>query len=157
MEAVAASVEEHCGRWLSFERPSGGFYLWVRLKKGLPSALVNVSPLPPPLVTATCCCHCRCCLLLAAWNFITSVLGRMRARRAGCCCAPAPCTTDVSAERSNGPDFAPNVADPGAFAGAADPLHDAAQGVEEEDEDSRFLRLCFSQPELSQLSDVGPR
>ena len=44
MEAVAASVEEHCGRWLSFERPSGGFYLWVRLKKGLPSALVNVSP-----------------------------------------------------------------------------------------------------------------
>ena len=52
-----------------------------------------------------------------------------------------------------------SVADPRAFAGAADPLHDAAQaqGVEEEDEDSRFLRLCFSQPELSQLSDVGPR
>ena len=103
MEAVAASVEEHCGRWLSFERPSGGFYLWVRLKKGLPSALVNVSP----KATATRPCdlsqspvgHCRCCILLAAaWNFITSLLDRMRARRAGCCCAPAPCTTDVSAQ-----------------------------------------------------------
>ena len=94
MEAVAASVEEHCGRWLSFERPSGGFYLWVRLKKGLPSALVNVSHLSQSPVG-----HCRCCILLAAaWNFITSVLGRMRARRAGCCCAPAPCTTDVSAQ-----------------------------------------------------------
>ena len=66
------------------------------------------------------------------------------------------------------PDVAPlspeacssgEFADPRAFAGAADPLHDAAaaQGVEEEDEDSRFLRLCFSQPELSQLSEVGPR
>ena len=57
MEAVAASVEEHCGRWLSFERPSGGFYLWVRLKKGLPSALVNVSPKATPLVPATCRCR----------------------------------------------------------------------------------------------------
>ena len=66
------------------------------------------------------------------------------------------------------PDVAPlspeacssgEFADPRAFAGAADTLHDAAaaQGVEEEDEDSRFLRLCFSQPELSQLSEVGPR
>ena len=54
MEAVAASVEEHCGRWLSFERPSGGFYLWVRLKKGLPSALVNMSHRHLPLVIAHC-------------------------------------------------------------------------------------------------------
>ena len=68
MEAVAASVEEHCGRWLSFERPSGGFYLWVRLKKGLPSALVNVSSHSSlPLVAVAC--HYRCCNLLAASCF----------------------------------------------------------------------------------------
>ena len=78
------------------------------------------------------------------------------------------CECTQSARSNGAPDVAPlspeacssgEFADPRAFAGAADPLHDAAaaQGVEEEDEDSRFLRLCFSQPELSQLSEVGPR
>ena len=27
MDVVAASIEEHCRPWLSFERPAGGFYL----------------------------------------------------------------------------------------------------------------------------------
>ena len=41
MEAVAASVEEHCKPWLSFDRPAGGVYLWLKLNKELPSAMVN--------------------------------------------------------------------------------------------------------------------
>ena len=80
MEAVAASVEEHCGRWLSFERPSGGFYLWVRLKKGLPSALVNVSP----KATATRPCHLSLSPVTAA---VASCLRRgtsLRVCWAGC-------------------------------------------------------------------------
>ena len=113
MEAVAASVEEHCGRWLSFERPSGGFYLWVRLKKGLPSALVNVSshsslPLVAVAGRSLPLLQLACCILLSVPWSSRSVLGRMRARRAGCCCAPAPCTTAVSAERAQ--HFVPNVA-----------------------------------------------
>ena len=41
MEVVAASVEEHCKPWLSFDRPAGGFYLWLELNEGLPSTMVN--------------------------------------------------------------------------------------------------------------------
>ena len=139
------------------------------------------------LVTATCRCRrsvtaaVATCLLHLAFGSVVqqecvgqdACAARGLLLRSGTMYYRCECTQSARSTLSRmlqhtEPDVAPlspeacssgEFADPRAFAGAADPLHDAAaaQGVEEEDEDSRFLRLCFSQPELSQLSEVGPR
>jgi 2-aminoadipate transaminase len=34
-DVAVAALREHCGEWVDFEVPQGGFYLWVRLRDGV--------------------------------------------------------------------------------------------------------------------------
>ena len=35
LNAITASIDEHCSRWLTYERPRGGLYVWVTLRDGV--------------------------------------------------------------------------------------------------------------------------
>lgn len=100
MEVVASSVEEHCGPWLSFDRPAGGFYLWLKLNQGLPSTMVNEAAAARGLLLRSGQMYYRYSLLEGLEN---------------------------------------------------------DEQVEASGEDDRFLRLCFSQPSLEELEQVGAR
>ena len=100
MDVVASSVEEHCGPWLKFDRPAGGFYLWLKLNDDLPSTLVNEAAGDRGLLLRSGQMYYRYALLEGL---------------------------------------------------------DGDEQVEESGENDRFLRLCFSQPSLEELEQVGPR
>lgn len=52
MKTLCDSVEEHCGEWVEFERPAGGFYLWLRIRPaGLTAASVHAAAMDEGLVT----------------------------------------------------------------------------------------------------------
>ena len=52
MEVLCDSLEEHCAEWVEFERPTGGFYLWLRMREaGMSAAAVQSAAMDEGLVT----------------------------------------------------------------------------------------------------------
>jgi aspartate/methionine/tyrosine aminotransferase len=52
MEVLCDSLQEHCAEWVEFERPAGGFYLWLRMREaGMSAAAVEAAAMDEGLVT----------------------------------------------------------------------------------------------------------